>query len=81
MPDHSIKLVKIIPEKNQHRYYQMTIQENLFADFSLVTEYGRIGRSGRLSTKGYKTHADALAALNKKLLEKLKKGYIETLIQ
>ena len=38
-------MVKIAPEQNQYRYYAMTVTPTLFGDWSLVREWGRIGRT------------------------------------
>jgi hypothetical protein len=48
MPPHDIRLQKRDPERNQYRYYLLTMQPNLFGTWSLIREWGKIGRPGRV---------------------------------
>jgi predicted DNA-binding WGR domain protein len=42
-----IHLEKICPEDNCFRYYEISVEPNLFGDSSLIIRWGRIGRLGR----------------------------------
>jgi predicted DNA-binding WGR domain protein len=74
----TIRLEKVIPEKNQSRYYSLRIEINLFGEFSLILDWGRIGRSCRTVSTPFPDYDTAVAAMDKKVSEKLKRGYVST---
>ena len=43
----AVILHRIDHAKNMHRYYRLDVQPNLFGEWSLVREWGRIGQAGR----------------------------------
>jgi predicted DNA-binding WGR domain protein len=45
---HYTRLQKRNPERNQYRYYVLDVQPNLFGSWSLIREWGRIGRPGQV---------------------------------
>ncbi|RKZ62413.1 MAG: molybdenum metabolism regulator [Candidatus Parabeggiatoa sp. nov. 2] len=53
-----------------HKFYEVTINGT-----DVTTSYGRIGTNGQTKTKTYSTPEKALAEANKRIKEKLKKGY------
>ncbi len=53
-----------------HKFYEVIVQ-----DTQLTIRYGRIGDSGQTQTKTYPTADKAKAEANKKIKEKLNKGY------
>lgn len=53
-----------------HKFYEVTVQ-----DTQLTIRYGRIGDSGQTQTKTYPTADKAKAEANKKIKEKVNKGY------
>lgn len=72
-----IRLEKIIPDKNQWRYYILSLQPTLFGDWALIREWGRIGdRGGQGATDFFATQAEALTALEALRKTRLKRGYI-----
>ena len=71
-----ITLHRLDPEKNMRRFYYLSVQPDLFGGVRLVAEFGRIGQPGRVLMQHYPTEEPALVALNKKRMEKLKKGYV-----
>ena len=75
MTPHSTRLQKRDPEHNQYRYYLLTVQPNLFGTWSLVREWGRIGRPGRMQIDLCDTREEAAAAFERKLRQKQRRGY------
>lgn len=64
-------------EKNMHRFYQMFVTPGIFGDWSLITEWGRIGSPGTIRKKWFATEEEALQAANTLRITKCKKGYQE----
>ena len=58
-----------------HRYYRLTVEPNLFGEWSLVREWGRIGQPCRSMINLHATEQDAQAALEHKGDEKRRRGY------
>ena len=75
MSPHRIHLEKCHPQRNRFRFYGLSLEPNLFGGWSLVREWGRIGRAGRMHADLYPTLAAAQLALDIKLREKGRKGY------
>jgi len=73
-----VYLTKVVPERNQRRYYSLQVVRGLFDDWGLVREWGRIGRSGRTRTDWFATKADANTARGLLGKQKNKRGYQET---
>ena len=61
----AVTLRLIDPEKNKARFYHLDIQPDLFGNWCLIREWGRIGRSGRVLTRAYPCIADAERALGR----------------
>ncbi|OAI21477.1 polymerase [Methylomonas lenta] len=62
-------------DKNLHRFYQMFVTPGIFGDWSLVREWGRVGSPGTVRKDWFCCEEDALAAENKLVANKGKKGY------
>jgi predicted DNA-binding WGR domain protein len=62
----------VCQNENSNKFYQMRVEGT-----SLITEYGRIGQMPVVSQKTHSTKTDARNAYQKKLKEKLAKGYRE----
>ncbi|WP_017926553.1 WGR domain-containing protein [Thioalkalivibrio sp. HL-Eb18] len=41
-----VRLRKVVPDRNQFRFYRMFIQRGLFGGYAICRESGRIGRPG-----------------------------------
>lgn len=52
-------LTKMEPEARRYRFYSMEIVPGLFGDWSLIREWGRVGRGGRVRTDWFDSEADA----------------------
>lgn len=48
MNPHYTRLQKRDPRRNQYRYYLLDVQPHLFGEWSLIREWGRIGRPGQV---------------------------------
>jgi predicted DNA-binding WGR domain protein len=51
------------------------VQPYLFGGWSLIREWGRIGRPGRMKIEMCDSLEEAVAALNVKLRQKQRRGY------
>ncbi|SNX70264.1 predicted DNA-binding WGR domain protein [Cereibacter ovatus] len=73
-----IRLEKIDPDSNCYRFYVIRTEPDLFADRSLVVQWGRIGRGGRTVIRGSGPR-DRVEDLGQRLLKlRLRHGYHET---
>lgn len=68
-------LTRVDAEQNMARFYSISLQPNLFGEWSLVREWGRIGRGGQVKVTPYPTRAEAEGALAKLAHEKARRGY------
>ncbi len=46
-PD-QVRLTKVVPDENQHRFYLMRTLPDLFGSCGLLREWGRMGSPGRV---------------------------------
>jgi predicted DNA-binding WGR domain protein len=58
------------------RFYALSVQPNLFGSWSIIREWGQIGRGGRVKIDWCNPLEEAAAAFAVKLREKQKRGYI-----
>jgi predicted DNA-binding WGR domain protein len=72
-------LYPIDPAKRMHRFYRVDVQPDLFGQWCLMREWGRIGRRGRTSSAPFSALADAEAALHKQCRAKERRGYVHNL--
>ncbi len=69
-------LEKHHPEKNQHRFYALSINPNLFGGWSVIRRWGRIGsRTGGQKIDLYDDLESAQMGFKKKEKEKLRRDY------
>lgn len=68
-------LEKLDSEKNLARFYSLTILPNLFGEWSLQREWGRIGRNGQIRITFFPTQHQAMHAFQRIRTAKLKRGY------
>ena len=59
----AVVLYRIDIAKHMYRYSPMDIQPDLFGEWCLMREWGRIGRAGQLRSVPYRTPHEAEAAL------------------
>jgi len=60
-------LEQLDPEKNLTRFYSLTILPNLFGEWSLQREWGRIGRNGQMRIAFFPTQDQALQIIPQQL--------------
>lgn len=71
----AIMLTRIEERHNVKRFYKLDVQPTLFDEWSLVREWGRIGRAGTVRVETHRTRGDADIALALNWTRKLKRGY------
>lgn len=74
-PPTAVHLRRVDPARNMARYYSLSVCRNLFGEWELVREWGRIGRGGQVRSAAYDTEAGAAAALNRQQRVKERRGY------
>jgi len=60
--------------KNVSRFYRLDVQPDLFGQWSLIREWGRIGSAGTLLVRTFPTQTEAEAAARLRRLKE-RKGY------
>lgn len=73
-----VRLEKINPEERQKRFYVMNVTRNLFGEWCLIREWGRIGSAGGQRLINYaETREDAEVKMDKLVYQKKRRGYCE----
>ncbi len=75
MVDSFVYLKKHNPEKNQHRFYVLSVEPSLFGTWLLIRTWGRIGENRRTRIELHDTLESAEAGLKRKEQEKLGRSY------
>jgi predicted DNA-binding WGR domain protein len=69
-------LQRVVPARNMHRFYRITLAPTLFGDWALIREWGRIGSPvGQRMEQWFATESEALGALNSLIATKRQRGY------
>lgn len=68
-------LEKRQPAKNVARFYRMYVMPNLFGEWTLYREWGRIGQGGQVRMDWFADENHAVAALITLETAKRKRGY------
>jgi predicted DNA-binding WGR domain protein len=71
----AVILHRIDQARNMHRFYRLDVQPDLFGEWCLVREWGRIGSGGQTRSVPFPTSREAQAALNKQRRVKEQRGY------
>ena len=71
----TVHLTRIDPAKNMARFYKLDVQPNLFGEWCLIREWGRIGSPGRVKECPCPTEAEALALSRKQQQVKQRRWY------
>jgi predicted DNA-binding WGR domain protein len=69
-----IKLTRSEPSKNMHRFYALHLAPTLFGEWSLISEWGRIGSAGKVMHRTFEIEALAESAFAKRLKVKNETG-------
>lgn len=70
-----VYLRRIDPARNMRRFYALAIERDLFGKLCLITEYGCIGRSGRVISRPCMTEHEALVLFDRTRRQKERRGY------
>lgn len=68
-------LEKRLPEQRMARFYRMAIMPNLFGEWTLYREWGRIGQGGQVRMDWFADEDQAVAALVMLEAAKCRRGY------
>jgi predicted DNA-binding WGR domain protein len=60
------------------RFYRLDLQPDLFGEWTLIREWGRIGRPGQVKLISFSSPAEATAALERQRRLKEARGYAST---
>jgi predicted DNA-binding WGR domain protein len=71
----SVHLRCVNSSQNKYRFYAMSVQPNLFGEWALIREWGRIGTTGRRRTDHFANAGEALDSLKALKDKKVKRGY------
>ncbi|MCQ0990562.1 WGR domain-containing protein [Jiella marina] len=69
-------LCRINSERRMSRFYVLAIEPTLFGGYSLVREYGRIGRGGRVMRQFFATADEAMREYRRLRRVKERRGYV-----
>jgi predicted DNA-binding WGR domain protein len=69
------KLMRVRPDKNERRFYTLTVDVDLFGCALLVRRWGRLGTYVRTRLEAHQTVSAALAALATLARTKRRRGY------
>ncbi len=75
---HQTHLTKIDPSTNQYRYYNLRVDPDLFGQWSLFRQWGRLDtQGGALRIESFESEEEAMSRLVKITTQKQKRGYQE----
>jgi predicted DNA-binding WGR domain protein len=71
----AVILHRIDHDRNMSRYYRLDVQPDLFGEWGVVREWGRIGQAGRYCVDPYPTAAQAEERMQFQQAAKQGRGY------
>jgi len=71
----AVTLRRIDPARNMSRYYRLDVQPDLFGEWGVVREWGRIGQPGWIRVEPYPTAAQAEERMQLQRAAKQGRGY------
>ncbi len=71
-----VRMRRIDLKKNMRRFYELSLQPNLFGEWVVVRNWGRIGTAGRFRLDIYHGSGEAIAAIGEIRCAKVKRGYL-----
>ena len=71
----AIYLERHQPARRMHRYYRLSVEPNLLGEWSLIREWGPVGKPSQSRIDLHATQQDAQAAMQRKGHEKRRRGY------
>ena len=73
----AVILYRIDATKRMHRFYRLDVQPDLFGQWCLMREWGRIGSSGRTRSDPFPFPSEARVSLDTQRRVKERRGYKE----
>jgi predicted DNA-binding WGR domain protein len=70
-----MRLERVNPDRNEYRFYEITIQPTLFRDYALNVFWGRIGMPARHRVAQSGSFEEVEEAAEKLERSKMKRGY------
>ena len=74
-PNLSVILYRLDLSKNMRRFYRLAIHQDLFGVWTLIREWGRIGRRGQTRISSFLGRSQAELALERHQQQRLARGY------
>jgi predicted DNA-binding WGR domain protein len=71
-----IQLARSDASRNMARYYELSLEQDLFGEFVVVRRWGRIGSLGHLRRENAPSEIQGLARLLETLRAKRRRGYL-----
>jgi predicted DNA-binding WGR domain protein len=56
---------RVDPDTNTARFYVLTLERDLFGNFAVTRQWGRVGTAGRVITEPFGTELDAGEAIGR----------------
>ena len=72
----TVTLIRRDAMRNMHRYYRLDVQPDLFGEWCVIREWGRVGQAGQTRTVPYPTPREAETALERQCRIKERRGYV-----
>jgi len=72
---YTLVLRRVEREQNVARFYDLTIERDLFGPIVLIRRWGRLGSRGRKFLDQHTSEAEAAQAMNKLAASKRRRGY------
>jgi predicted DNA-binding WGR domain protein len=71
-----VDLRRVDPARNMRRFYLIDVQRNLFGEWYVLREWGRLGQGGQVRVDICPSEAKAAAALARQAGIKQRRGYV-----
>ncbi len=81
MPDarspvqHAIAMRRVDPDTNVARFYVLTLERDLFGNFAVTRQWGRVATAGRVITEPFETEMEAGETMAAYAAAKRRRGY------
>jgi predicted DNA-binding WGR domain protein len=76
-PEKEVYLERIDANRNMARYYRLSVVRTLLGDWSMIREWGRIGRRGGRREHWCGTADEASQLLGDHIAERRGRGYVQ----
>ena len=66
---------RVDPDTNVSRFYVLTLERDIFGNFAVTRQWGRVGTAGRVITEPFETELEAAEAMGRLAAVKRRRGY------